>query len=355
MLNSGFIIIALASFYFAFFAYRLLTLVLKIHLTLWIYPILYLLVLLISLPAANFLNIKAVIYYHILAVAIFLEIVYFFTKKYVFMRYIIPTGLACAIIVACIFGYGFYNMHHIVKTTYRLQSDKIDHLKIAVIADLHMGVSVDQQKLQAICDEINQDQPDLVVLAGDIFDENTTIQQMKDACAVLATIDHNLGIYYVYGNHDQNLYTSTAQYQASDIETEMEKNGITVLDDEIAEKGNITVIGRGDARFYNDGNRMAMTELYTEKTKDSYVIVIDHQPLELESNASLGCDLQISGHTHGGQLFPQGVIQSLTSDTLVYGKREIGEFTAITTSGISGWRYPIKTGAPSEYVIIEIN
>lgn len=355
MLKSGYIIIALASFYFAYFVFRLLGLLIKKHLSWWLYPLLYLLVVIISLPAAHFLDIKAVLYYHILVVSLFLEIVYFFTKHHSFIRYLIPTGLSCLIIVASIFGYGYYNIHHIVATNYQLYSDKIDHLKIAVIADLHMGVSVNKQKLQDICQEINLENPDVIILAGDIFDENTTYQQMKDACVILGTMTQNQGIYYVYGNHDQNLYTNQAQYQVTDIEKEMEKNGIVVLDDEIVENEKFTIIGRGDARFYNDGNRMPMTELYSKKKGDNYIIVIDHQPLELESNAALGCDLQISGHTHGGQLFPQGLIQSLTSDTLIYGKREIDNFTAITTSGISGWRYPIKTGAPSEYVIIEIN
>ena len=82
--------------------------------------------------------------------------------------------------------------------------------------------------------------------------------------------------------------------------------------------------------------------------------MLDHQPLNLDENAALGIDLQLFGHTHGGQLFPMGIVQSLTSDTLIRGQRDIGDFTAITTTGIAGWRYPIKTGAPSEYVIINI-
>jgi len=82
--------------------------------------------------------------------------------------------------------------------------------------------------------------------------------------------------------------------------------------------------------------------------------LLDHQPLDLKENANLGVDLQLSGHTHGGQLFPMGVIQSFVSDTLVSGSREIKDFTAITSSGISGWRYPIKTGSRSEYVVINV-
>lgn len=355
MSNSGYILIAVSTVYFTYFIYRLICLFIKSHSSFWICPVIYLIVLVISLPAVNFLDIKAVIYYHILVIALLLEIVYFFTKKYSFMKYIIPTGLACVVLVTGIFAYGYYNMNHIVQTKYQLYSSKIDYLKIAVIADLHMGVSINQQKLQGICEEINDEKPDLVILAGDIFDENTTYQEMQDACTILGSMYQSQGIYYVFGNHDQNLYTNSAQYETSDIIAAMEKNGINVLDDEVVEIENLTIIGRGDARFYNDGTRLSMSNLYSNRDDSRYVIVIDHQPLDLETNAALGCDLQVSGHTHGGQLFPQGLIQSLTSDTLVYGKRQINQFSAITTSGLSGWRYPIKTGAPSEYVIIEIN
>lgn len=354
MMFAGYGLIALSSIYFTFFIFRFLKLFLKITVSFWLLTIIYFVVFLISRPALHFLNIEAVVYFHILVVALFLEILYFFVKKYRIWQYLIPTGLLCVVIVAMIFGYGYYNMHHVVEKDYILNSDKISDLKIAVIADLHMGLSMDLADLEDLCNEISQKKADIIVLDGDIFDEYTTYQQMKESCKILSSIYNTKGIYYVYGNHDSNLYTSTPQYQSENIRDEFEKNHVTVLDDEIKMIDNITIIGRGDARFYNDGNRLEMKELYQNKTDENYVIVLDHQPLDLELNASLGCDLQISGHTHGGQLFPQGLIQSLTSDTLVYGKRTIDDFTAITTSGIAGWRYPIKTGAPCEYLIIEV-
>ena len=121
---------------------------------------------------------------------------------------------------------------------------------------------------------------------------------------------------------------------------------------------NINIIGRSDASFWQTNNRASMadlTALIPKDKKDNYTIVLDHQPLDLETNATLKIDLQLSGHTHGGQLFPMRFFQTLTSDILVYGQRNIGDFTAITTSGIAGWRYPIKTGAPSEYVVINVD
>ena len=142
-----------------------------------------------------------------------------------------------------------------------------------------------------------------------------------------------------------------------EIKENLENNGITVLDDEVVCLDDVNIIGRKDASFWGENPRLSSEELYQkipEDKKSNYTILLDHQPLDLNENADVGVDLQLSGHTHGGQLFPMGIIQSLASDTLVSGSREIGDFTAITSSGIAGWRYPIKTGARSEYVVINV-
>ncbi|MGN1183294.1 MAG: metallophosphoesterase [Faecalibacillus sp.] len=348
-----YLLIIFASLYWTYFLYRLIFLIFDKKVSLWILLILFVLILYLSRFALQFLELKAVIYYHVFVVSLILEIFYLFLKKYKVIKYVIPTGLLCILIVSMIFGYGYYRMHHIIETTYTINSEKIDNLDIAVIADLHMGVSINQEKLKSIVKEISQKNVDIIVLDGDIFDENTTYEDMKAACQILGSIHNKMGIYYVYGNHDGNFYTDSPEYSAYDIKNELLKNNIIVLEDEVKELDSVILVGRKDARFYNDGDRLSMSELIKNQD-DRYMIVLDHQPLDLDINAKLGCDLQIFGHTHGGQLFPQGIIQSLTSDTLVYGKREIGDLTAITTSGISGWRYPIKTGAPSEYVIIHV-
>lgn len=354
MFNSFFVLLMiLTSLYFSYFVYRFFKIVLHHRLSVVLMIGIYFLIFYMSRCLLNFLELKAVIYFHIVVVSLFLEIPYMLFKKNKLIQSIIPTGILCCVIVSGIFGYGYYRIHHIVEKRYVLQSDHINDLKIALIADMHMGVSIDQKKLKSICQKISEQKVDIVALDGDIFDENTSYQDMKAACKILGQIESRLGIYYVFGNHDSNHYTLTPAYDVSTLEKELEKNHIVVLNDDVRIIEDVMIIGRRDAGYYQDGERLTMQELYPQHTQH-FVLVLDHQPLDLQTNASLKVDLQLSGHTHGGQLFPQGLIQSLTSDTLVYGKRKIGELTAITTSGISGWRYPIKTGAPSEYVIIEI-
>ena len=114
-------------------------------------------------------------------------------------------------------------------------------------------------------------------------------------------------------------------------------------------------VGQPKCKFEDNGkdndNEYDFSQFKT--SQDKLVLGISHQP-DTFTQAKNVVDLQLSGHTHGGQLFPMGIIQSLASDTLVSGSREIGDFTAITSSGIAGWRYPIKTGARSEYVVINV-
>ena len=89
--------------------------------------------------------------------------------------------------------------------------------------------------------------------------------------------------------------------------------------------------------------------------ENKFILLLDHQPSELEKNSELGYDLQLSGHTHKGQIWPVGLISELFNfNELEYGYKEIDDFKVIVSSGISGWNYPIRTGSKSEYVIIDI-
>ncbi|MCR1961347.1 metallophosphoesterase [Thomasclavelia cocleata] len=344
--------------YFTFFINRFIKTILNYHTNMLIILVIGLVVSMLSLPAINTLELYGVIYYHLLVIMLILELLNIILKKFLIYRFIFTTGVLAIIITALVLGYGYYNIKHVIPTTYNLISKKISDLKIIEIADLHMSTSLSVLQLQEYCNEISKEKADIVVLTGDIFDENTPLDDMLNACKVLSTISNKQGIYYIYGNHDNGSHAfKDIAFTPEDIRKNLEFNGIEVLDDEIVTLENINIIGRKDASFWGTNPRLSTVELLAkipDDKKDNYTILLDHQPLDLEENASLGIDLQLSGHTHGGQLFPMGIVQTLTSDTLVRGQRNIDDFTAITTTGMSGWRYPIKTGAPSEYVIIKV-
>ena len=354
----GLIAIIPGVIYFTFFINRFMRSVLNIHTNRFYIIILAIIITIVSIPAMNTLELYGVIYYHLLVITLILEFLNIWLQRFNIYRFTFITGILGVLVTVLCLGYGSYNIKHVVATTYDLSSDKIDDLKIIEIADLHMSTSLDVLQLQKYCDEMSELNADLVVLTGDIFDENTPLDDMVDASKALSTIKNKLGIYYVYGNHDNGSRNfDDVAFGPEEIKENLEKNGITVLEDEVITLDKINIIGRKDASFWGNNPRLATSELLAmipEDKRNNYTIILDHQPLDLDENAALGIDLQLSGHTHGGQLFPMGIVQSLTSDTLIRGQRTIHDFTAITSSGMAGWRYPIKTGAPSEYVIINV-
>lgn len=354
----GLIAIIPGVIYFTFFINRFIRSILNIHTNRFHIGIVALIVIIFSIPAMNILELYSVIYYHLLVITLILELLNIGLKRFNIFRVTFMTGILGILVTVLFLGYGYYNIKHVVATSYDLSSDKIDDLKIIEIADLHMSTSLTVLQLQKYCDEMSELNADLVVLTGDIFDENTPLDDMINASKVLSTIKNKLGIYYIYGNHDNGSHAfADVPFGPDEIKENLEKNGIVVLEDEVISLDKINIIGRKDASFWGDNPRLSTSELLAmipKNKQDNYTLLLDHQPLDLAQNAALGIDLQLSGHTHGGQLFPMGVVQSLISDTLILGQRDIDGFTAITSSGMAGWRYPIKTGAPSEYVIVNI-
>jgi predicted MPP superfamily phosphohydrolase len=352
MSSLGNIFMYIGIVYWIFFAFRLLKNYTKIELTTLTKVGIVIVAIIVSLPASNIFSLYAIIYFHLLVINGILELFNLYFKKYPYFKKIVITGIASIIITIGLMGYGFYNMNHIIKTEYNLTSNKLDSLKILQITDLHMSNSISVKKLKEYCEEMSAEKADVVFLTGDIFDQHTSKEDMEEATKILGSISNTLGIYYVYGNHDGG---GTA-FNAQDIRDSFKEHGVRVLEDTTVMIGDLIMVGRKDARFHNDNeDRKTSQELLQYLPKDKYLIVLDHQPLDIEENAQWGVDLQLAGHTHGGQIFPMGPVEALLTGGLIYGERTIGDYHAITSSGISGWGYPIRTGASSEYVIININ
>lgn len=340
--------------YLVFYIFRILTHIFHLSMTWYWWIITVAIALGLSVPAMNFFNVWAVAYYYFLAISIVLDIIARFTPAKAAL--ILRSGLVSAVVVAVVIAYGYYNMNHVVETDFSVTTNKNVNLKILQISDLHTDQVINPEKLKTYVKRMNKLNADIVVLTGDIFDEATPKKDMVKATKVLGTIKNKMGIYYVFGNHDDQKYGNTMndntdRFNASDIVEQMNKNKITVLDDQSVNIGkNITIVGRKDASY----SRKSSKELLKSLDKKRYIIVLDHQPLDMQANAKNGADLQLSGHTHGGQIWPTGTLQAIMTHTMRYGKKTIGDFTIITSSGIAGWGYPIKIGAPAEYAVIQV-
>lgn len=303
----------------------------------------------------------AVIVYHFLVVCLLMELINWILRrigrsKSVVWSFLYRSGIIGAVVILSVFVYGSWNMQQIIQKDYNIVSDKLEEgekLDIAVISDLHMGTTMDIEKLRDQCIRIEGQKPDLLLLAGDIFDEHTPKSQMQEAAAVLAEVDSTYGTYYVFGNHDSNHYRADAEYTAGELKETLLEAGAAVLEDENVRIGEtFCLIGRRDA---SDRERAQIGELTENLPDNTFRILLDHQPGRLSENEAAGIDLQISGHTHAGQIWPTGALMQIMGvNEINYGYRQTGDMQVIVSSGIAGWGYAVRTGGHSEFVMIHL-
>jgi len=251
-------------------------------------------------------------------------------------------------------GVGWHNAHHVRRTFYELETDKDlggQMLHIVLFADSHLGITLDGDSFAREMERIQAEQPDVVFLAGDFVDDDSCKADMLAACEALGRLQTKYGVYFIYGNHD-NGYFQYRDFTSAELRQALTDNHVTILDDETITVGDLfQVVGRRDRSM---AGHKPIAQLI-DGPSDLYTIVLDHQPNDYDNEAAAPVDLVLSGHTHGGHLFPIGPISiRLGMNDLVYGTEKRGDVTFLVTSGISGWAIPFKTGTFSEYVVIDI-
>ncbi len=265
----------------------------------------------------------------------------------VFRLQVLPVVITAALLI-----YGSYNIKNLKRTEYRVEAGLGKETTIAVIADIHYGAVADAEYLRQTVAALNAETPDMVLICGDIADEGTKREELEEMFVILGGLQAKSGVYYVFGNHDFSLYSDSPNYTPQELRAAAARAGIVVLEDRtVRPMDGVVLIGRKDY----SADRLPVEKLTQGVGEDEYVIVADHQPVEFKEKAAAGVDLQISGHTHGGQIFPIGLISTLiSSNDMNYGMKTIDGMIAIVSSGVSGWSFPVRTQGRSEYVIIKL-
>jgi predicted MPP superfamily phosphohydrolase len=223
------------------------------------------------------------------------------------------------------------------------------HLNIAAATDIHLGTIIGKARLENIVNMMNSLEPDIILLPGDVFDEDVGPVIKQNLGETLRKLNARIGVFAVTGNHE---YIGGAENACKYLE----EHGISVLRDSYVTVDNTYYIaGREDrSRKGFTGNiRKPLEEILQGTDKSFPIILMDHQPVHLEDAVKNGIDLQISGHTHHGQLWPFNYITRKVYD-LDRGYRKTGDTQYYVSCGAGTWGPPMRTNCRPEIVNIKL-
>ncbi len=268
-------------------------------------------------------------------------------------------GWTAVVLSVAVLTAGWALDHGVWATRYAVETSKVSApIRIVLFADSHIGTTFDGKGFAEHVRSMQAENPDVVVVAGDFVDDGTSRADMVAAAEALGKMKTKHGVFFVFGNHDKGYYDPKRRgFTGDDLIAELEKNGVTVLQDETAPiRGDVVLIGRQDAgEAYRGGERAEMTDLVKGLDQSKYAVVLDHQPNDYKKQAESGVDLVLSGHTHGGQIFPlNNVGVWIGANDKTYGRERREKTDFIVTSGLSDWAIKFKTGTKSEYVVIDV-
>lgn len=280
-------------------------------------------------------------------------------------------GTICAVIIIGLSTWGLINARIIRTTPYEVTIHKsvadMDSLNIVLVADLHMGYNIGNRHIANMVKIINAQNPDLVVIAGDIFDnEYDALKDPEKLEKTLRNIKSKYGVYACYGNHDIQekilagfTFGGKSKEKASDprMDEFLKKADITLLHDEgILIDNRFYLFGRADAHRPGRGITIRKTpdKITASMDKSKPIIVIDHEPSALSELSDAGVDLDLCGHTHDGQMFPGNLtIQLMWENACGYLKK--GNMHNIVTSGVGVFGPNMRVGTKAEICPIKVN
>ncbi|UVI30423.1 metallophosphoesterase [Paenibacillus spongiae] len=259
------------------------------------------------------------------------------------------SGISTLILLAILIGYGSFNAYSPTVRSYDIPIDQEGpengELHIVMASDMHFGYLSGRSHAQRMVMEINALKPDIVLLPGDIVDDDIIPYKDKGIGDVLSRIEAPLGVFASLGNHDR------FKGETEELIGLLEESGINVLYDETIEVGGwLTLIGRKD---YSDKERAELVHLTKNIDRTGPVFMLEHQPVELDIAKEQGIDLMVSGHTHYGQIAPGNLVTGMLFEN-DWGHLQKGQLYSIVSSGYGFWGPPIRIGSRAEIVSIHV-
>jgi uncharacterized protein len=270
------------------------------------------------------------------------------TDKFVTTRFRVTALSSILLLSVCVVVAGIINFNTIRTSEYHIEipgkSSKIRNLKIAFTADFHLQENVSAGFVERFIEKIELIKPDIMIFGGDIVEGNRKNEKMSEFENLLNSISTKYGVYTVLGNHEF--------YGGQEKGSFFDYAGIKVLRDTILSiDSSFRLGGRYDSHFTT---RKSINDLLKCNPDSLPLILVDHRPTEILQVSQTHTDIQLSGHTHNGQMFPINLITNSVYE-LSWGYRKIGNTHFFVTSGIRLWGPPVRTVGKSEIMVINID
>ncbi len=263
--------------------------------------------------------------------------------------------LVCATVLLVV-AVGFVNSRFPRIQSYDIQLDLRGRprptlpnpLVLTLATDIHLGTTLGPSGLDRIVRMINSTDPDLVILGGDIVDEDMGPVLERDMGEKLLQLQSRLGVFAVTGNHE---YIGGAERACAYLTN----HGVRILRDEWFDLGGLMIVGREDRsiRSFTDRTRASLDSIVKQARPSGPILLLDHQPFDLQHAQEAGVDLQLSGHTHHGQLWPFSLITRAIYEK-DWGHLRKGTTQYYVSCGAGTWGPPVRTTSRPEIVVLRL-
>ena len=219
-----------------------------------------------------------------------------------------------------------------------------DGFRIAVVSDIHLGPILGRSHTERIVDAVNGTQPDLIAIVGDLVDGR--VADLGPAAEPLARLRARHGAYFVTGNHE---YFGDAREWIEYVR----ELGVQPLENAREELPHFDLAGVNDLAGEEEGEGPDFERALGGRDTRRASVLLAHQPVQIHEAVKHGVDLQLSGHTHGGQLWPGPYLAALANPT-VAGLERYGDTQLYVTRGAGAWGPPVRVGAESDITVVEL-
>ncbi|MFC8827210.1 metallophosphoesterase [Streptomyces sp. NPDC057137] len=216
--------------------------------------------------------------------------------------------------------------------------------RIAVVSDIHLGPLLGKAHAQRVVDTINSTNPDLIAVVGDLVDG--TVADLGPAAEPLAGLKSRHGSYFVTGNHE---YFGDAGEWVDHVR----ELGLHPLENARVEIDGFDLVGVNDIAGEEEGEGPDFAKALGGRDTARASVLMAHQPVVIHDAVKHGIDLQLSGHTHGGQMWPVSYIAQAANPTLA-GLEQYGDTALYVTRGAGAWGPPVRVGAPSDVTVVQL-